>query len=172
MPIPGDVMKNMVVRGGNLIKRGLSDAIFGIKATAGAEKLTKDETQQFFNYIGNVGDWRYGKSEPDVLKNNKFLDQNNLEAYYIATGKTVKEGDELSASGLSALMSRYYTRTPGAKKYDENSLAIGGKRDNDYFFNIQKTAIAKDLRDVAAATAAGVVGLKVTQAGVSLLTGD
>lgn len=172
MPIPGDVMKNMVFRGTNLIKRGLSDAIFGIKAKAGAEKLTNDEVLQFSNYMGNVGNWGFGMSEPNVLKNNKFLDQNNLEAFYIATGKTVKEGDELSASGLSAIMSRYFTRKPGAKKYDKNSLAIGGESDNDGFFNVQRTAIAKDLRDVAAATAAGIVGLKVTQAGVSLLTGD
>lgn len=172
MPIPGDVMKNMVFRGGNLIKRGLSDAIFGIKAKAGAEKLTNDEVLQFSNYMGNVGNWGFGMSEPNVLKNNKFLDQNNLEAFYIATGKTVNEGDELSASGLSAIMSRYFTRKLGAKKYDKNSLAIGGESDNDGFFNVQRTAIAKDLRDVAAATAAGIVGLKVTQAGVSLLTGD
>lgn len=171
MPIPGDVMKNMIFRGGNLIKRGLSDAIFGIKAKAGAEKLTADETQQFTNYISNVSSWSYGKSEPNVLKNNKFMDQNNLEAFYLATGKTVKEGDELSVSGLSALRARFYTRTPGAN-YDENSLHMGSKADTSNFLSVQNTAIAKDLRDVAAATAAGIVGLKVTQAGVSLLTGD
>lgn len=171
MPIPGDVMKNMVFRGANLIKRGLSDAIFGVKAKAGAEKLTADETQQFYNYLSNVNSWSYGKSEPDVLKNSKFMDQNNLEAFYLATGKTVKEGDELSVSGLSALRSRYFARVPDTN-YNENSLLMGGKADTSNFLSVRNTAIAKDLRDVAAATAAGLVGLKVTQAGVSLLTGD
>ena len=171
MPIPGDVMKNMFFRGANLIKRGLSDAIFGIKATAGAEKLTADETQQFANYISNVSNYSYGTSNPNVLKNNKFMDQNNLEAFYLATGKTVKEGDELAVSGFSALRSRFYTRIPGAD-YDENSVVMGGKLDTSSFLSVRNTAVAKDLRDVAAATAAGIVGLKVTQAGVSLLTGD
>lgn len=162
MPIPGDMLKNSISRGGNLIYNGVKDFVFGYKAKAGKIKLNEEESGQFADFL-SAG----GHDMPDFplakeFRNRDYLNQNNLEAFYLDQGKTFEEGDTLSLSGFDALRSRFIYKSPSA-----NKVMFGGKSE------VSTTDLmVKDGLDVAAATAAGIVGLKVTQAGVSLLTGD
>lgn len=154
MPIPGDIQKNIVVRGANLIKRGVSDFFFGIKATAGK---VKEPDPVRFAEIMEVG----------TIPNKALANQTNLEGLYVAEGRDIKEGMELSASGFSALRARYHRQ--------DTSLANHlGMDPYDHGFNNkpESDAMIRDALDVAAATAAGLVGFKVVQKGVTFLTDD
>lgn len=165
MPIPGDAMKNMFSRGANLIKTFTKDMIYGRTAVAGKYKLSEADIDK----IVSASDADIAKVEREVLNANpSFANQNSLEAFMIAKGKTIKEGDELSVKGLDAFYSRYFSHGAGNSQYSKELLIKGGG--NGVWE--QRLDMLMDIRDMSAAAAVGIVGFKAVQTGVSLLTGD
>lgn len=163
MPIPGDALKGYQARGFNLIARFVSDMVKGYKGKAGGIKATKEEAMQFANSQGNMANL-FGETEKNILKNNELVNQNNLEAFYVAQGRAIKEGDELELKGLDAVRARYYGRRLETPFDKENNLYSGL---GDETANI---GMMKDARDVAAAAASAVIAFKATWSAVSLLT--
>ena len=165
MPIPGDELRGMALRGFRVIARALSDAVIGIKGKAGNIKASPAEGQQFSNSVNYMQDLMFGDPSSNVLKNSKLVDQNNLEAFYVAHNKAIAEGDELSLSGIDAIRSRYYFRELDTEFTKGNNIMSGFESDG------AKVAMLKDARDVAAAAASAIVGFKATWSAVSLVVG-
>lgn len=159
MPIPGDAMKGIFSRGANLYKTLVKDYFFGRTAVAGEHKLSESELQKFAN---ELSDDNITEAFVNLFdRNPQFTNQNSLEAFLISQGKTVKTGDKLKVKGLDAVRSRYYKR-------DINDIT-SYSADN---VGIDSFGMLRDARDMAATAAAGIVGFKATQLGISLLVGD
>lgn len=169
MPIPGDKMKDIFSRGTNLIGRFFKDVTKGRTAVAGKYKLSADEKKILTS--PKDGADLYKDLDDIFQKNPTLADQNSLEAFMMAQGKKIKAGDELSVSGLGAVLSRYYSHTSFNGTFKKSAL-LKGNRDGLQGTVEQGLDVARDLRDVGAVAAAGVIGFKAVQTGVSLLVGD
>lgn len=148
-------------RGRKVIARTTSDLAFGRKAIVGEHSLSQEEQMRLVNAPIEKMD----EVTEDILQRNRALfDQNSLEAFKIAQGEALHKGQEISANGIDAVRSRYYSRSFD-DNYSENSLSMGGKHGGSAQFG----AVARDVLDVATFVTAGTIGFKLAQTAVSAL---